>query len=366
MTRHPPPAPPTAAGQAQPPASGVFPRIPVARTTDVDEARQIFRDIYADSRLEPERARPFGWALDLIRCGTVSVTMGATNGATRVVAPAVGERHVLTLSDGGTGGGEHAGQSYTVIPGRSGVILSPGLSMTLEVSAGFQGRNITIEPAALRAHLTALTGLSPRGPIVFDAAVSLETGPGAVLLGVAQLFRSEVERSGASPHMVAALRDALLTALLTGVKHSASHLLEPSHPRVAPACVRRAEEYIEAHAAEPITLASLAAATGAPARSLRATFTASRGMAPMEFVRRQRYELARRQLIEAEPGTRVVSVVKALGLGDPGRFSVEFKKRFGQSPSEVLAGGRASAGTTALKGHHATDTFTGRRVKASP
>ena len=54
-------------------------------------------------------------------------------------------------------------------------------------------------------------------------------------------------------------------------------------------------------------------------------------------------------MLEAAPGTTVLSVVKALGLGDPGRFSVEYKKRFGQSPSEVLAGGRAGAGPTALK-----------------
>lgn len=185
------------------------------------------------------------------------------------------------------------------------------------------------------------------------AALDFETGPGAALLGVAQLLRREVERPGASSYMVTALRDAFFTALLTGMKHSASHLLEPSPRRVAPACVRRAEEYIAAHAAEPITLASIAAAAGAPARSLRATFTAVRGVAPMEFLRRQRYELAHRRLLEAAPGTTVSSVVQALGLGDAGRFSVEYRKRFGQSPSKVLAAGRASAGPTALKGHRA-------------
>jgi len=321
----------------------VFPRIRVVRTTDVGEAAQIFRGTFTDARLEPGCTNPFGWALDVIPCGTVSVVSSAWNGATRAIVPAASERHILTFSAAETAGGTQAGQSYTMIPGRSGVVFSPGLPSRIHTSAGYQARTITIEPGALGAHLTALTGYAPRGPIVFDAAIDFEAAPGAALLGVAQVLRAEVERPGASPHLVAALREALLTALLTGVKHSSSRLLEPSPRRVAPACVRRAEEYIAAHAGEPITLASIAAAAGAPARSLRATFTAVRGVPPMEFLKRQRYELARRWLIEAPPGTTVLSVVKALGLGDAGRFSVEYKKRFGQSPSAVLAIGRASA-----------------------
>jgi AraC-like DNA-binding protein len=331
------------------PPAGLFPRIPVVCTTDVDEAREAFRGVYADASLEPERTRWFRWAMDLVPCGAVSVASGVWGGATRVVAPMIGVRHILTLSRGGMSEGVHAGQDYTIIPGRSGAMFSPALPATNFSTVGFQARAITIEPGALDAHLTALTGRVPDAPIVFAAALDLEAGPGALVLGVAQLLGRAVERRDASPLTVVALRDALLTALLTGVKHSASRLLEPAPPRVAPGCVKRAEEYIEAHAAEPITLAGIVAAAGVPARSLRAAFTACRGVAPMEFLRRCRYELAQQRLIEAVPGTTVMSVVKALGLGDAGRFSVEYKKRFGHSPSEVLAGGRARTGPSGAR-----------------
>jgi AraC-like DNA-binding protein len=322
----------------------------VVRTTDVDEARHVFRSIYAESSLEPDPTRPFAWGLDRISCGPVQVTLGLSNGAARVVAPAAANRpYILMLSGGGKSDAELAAQHHAIVRGRSGAVLSPNLPLKLQVEAGFQGRNITIERAALEAHLTALTGHTPSAPIVFDPAMDFETHPGATLYGIVQVFGREVEQPNASPLLVAALRDALMTGLLTCVKHSASHLLDPKPSRVGPGYVKRAEEYIEAHAAEPITLAQIAAAVGASERSLRAAFTARHGVAPMEFLRRRRFEIARRRLAEATPGTTVLSVIKALGLGDPGRFSVEFRKRFGQSPSETLAGGRASVGMIALR-----------------
>lgn len=101
-------------------------RIPLIRTTDVDEARQAFRGTYADATLEPARSGPFRWTLDLVPCGTVSLLAGHWNAGFRAVAPAIDGRHILALSDGGTSSGEHAGKSYAIIPGRSGAVFSPG------------------------------------------------------------------------------------------------------------------------------------------------------------------------------------------------------------------------------------------------
>jgi hypothetical protein len=55
--------------------------------------------------------------------------------------------------------------------------------------------------------------------------------------------------------------------------------------------------------------------------------------------------MTRRRHLAAEPGTTVVTVVAALGFGaagatGTGRFSVLYKKRLGESPSETLARAR--------------------------
>ncbi len=316
---------------------------PLARTrlvdtTDVEEARRAFSRIYAESTIERQRA-PFGCTLDVVQSGAVNFVAGDWRGGGLATLPQGLDRYALTLTPSGSGSarGAQAGEEYTVVSGRRGALFSPGLASTIESSVGFRGRTLTLQRAALEDHLTTLTGRAPRGPIRFEVSVDLEDGPGATLLGVAQQLRREVNRPGASPLMIAALRDALFTALLTGTKHSESALFQPRSPRVAPGCVRRAEEYIEAHAAEPITLAALVAVAGVPARSLRAAFVSSRGAAPMEVLRQRRFDLARARLASAAPGTTVASVAAELGFGGAGRFSVAYRRRFGESPSETLA-----------------------------
>jgi AraC-like DNA-binding protein len=67
--------------------------------------------------------------------------------------------------------------------------------------------------------------------------------------------------------------------------HNHTHLFRPL-PRVKDARhVRRAEEYIEAHAQRHITLSDLAAATGLAVRTLTAAFKAHRGVPAATAVR---------------------------------------------------------------------------------
>ncbi|WP_395849692.1 helix-turn-helix domain-containing protein [Cystobacter fuscus] len=104
------------------------------------------------------------------------------------------------------------------------------------------------------------------------------------------------------------------------------------------------QEFIEAHAGEPISLADIVAAAGVPERSLRAAFITARGMPPGAFLRRRLFEIARQRLLAGAPGTTVAGVVASLGFVSGGRFSVEYKKLFDESPSDTLAASRGPAG----------------------
>ncbi len=64
----------------------------------------------------------------------------------------------------------------------------------------------------------------------------------------------------------------------------------------------------------------------------------------MEALRQRRFERARLWLLAGEPGTTVAELVTGLSLGGAsGRFSVEYRKRFGERPSETLARARKSS-----------------------
>jgi AraC-like DNA-binding protein len=253
----------------------------------------------------------------------------------------VRDRYVLTLAAGGGARGEHGGERFSLVPGRTGVLYSPGRGMRVDIGPEYRARAVSIGRAALDAHLVALTGEASRGCVQFGAELDLAVGAGAVIEGICALLADEIGRPGASPLVISALREAFMTSLLTGLKHSASALFEARPSRIAPRHVRRAEEFMEANAERPIALADIAAASGVSARSLQVGFKEYRGITPMEFLRRRRFDLVRQRLLNADAGQTVAHLVAGLSLGGAGgRFSVEYRKRFGESPSETLARAR--------------------------
>jgi len=100
--------------------------------------------------------------------------------------------------------------------------------------------------------------------------------------------------------------------------------------------VRRAEEYIETHWNQPITIASLARATAASARSIFYHFKNSRGQSPMSFLKQVRLEHAREMLKKSGINRSVTEIAIECGFGNLGHFAGDYFKRFGEHPSDTL------------------------------
>jgi transcriptional regulator GlxA family with amidase domain len=131
------------------------------------------------------------------------------------------------------------------------------------------------------------------------------------------------------------LREALFGALLIGQGSTVQHLFRRQPLRADTRVVKQVEEYLTAHAAEPVSIAALAELTGVSLRSLGRSFKAVRGCSIRTFLQQQRLELARLRLLTAAPGTTVTQVLYASGFGHAGEFSVAYRRRFGESPSET-------------------------------
>jgi len=107
--------------------------------------------------------------------------------------------------------------------------------------------------------------------------------------------------------------------------------------RLAP-IVRRAERrFVEANA-EPVSLADLCAAAGVGKSTLYRAFTQVCDAPPLEYFRRRRLTRARSLLIGADAPDRggVKRAALDVGLTELGRFSVEYRRLFGESPSTTL------------------------------
>jgi len=102
--------------------------------------------------------------------------------------------------------------------------------------------------------------------------------------------------------------------------------------------VRRAEErFLDAYGA-PISLADLCAAAGVGKNTLYHAFAQICGVPPLEYFRRRRLMRARSILVAASGPDRggVKRAALQAGLTELGRFSVEYRRLFGESPSTTL------------------------------
>ena len=114
----------------------------------------------------------------------------------------------------------------------------------------------------------------------------------------------------------------------------------PPHPRRRAKLVRRATEYIEAHIHEPLTLKDLYTALGVSRRTLFYSFEGVFGVSPMEYLKVQRLQGARRSLKQAAPDTAsVLAIAHQWGFLHSGQFAKAYKALFHELPSQTLEGG---------------------------
>lgn len=307
------------------------------RTADPDEAAAALRLFCPDAVVQKTAQQNFEYSSHLaVFEGVKAVTVWLPHGG-YLEAPTVGDQLLFAMCAAPGVELSIANRRFGISPGRQGGIGSPGMPIAIRNLPGAHGVGLSIERSAMDSHLMALTGNATNDSLVFDPELS-EEAHGSIL-SLANLLHTELGRKR-SPLVLASLREALLTALLVTGKHNALHLFESPPPAVAPRHVRRAEEYIAAHVDEPLSMADLATAAGVSARSIQRAFRASRGMTPMEFLKLRRLDKARQLLLDAGPQTTVQAIAEAAGYGSAGRFSCDYRKRFGEAPSATLAQSR--------------------------
>ncbi|GAA4912285.1 AraC family transcriptional regulator [Actinomycetospora succinea] len=107
---------------------------------------------------------------------------------------------------------------------------------------------------------------------------------------------------------------------------------------VEPATVRRAIEFMEAHAHEDVSIAQVAEAARMGPRGLQAAFRRHRAQSPLDYLRRVRMDRAHQDLQLGDPtrGDTVGGIAARWGFANAGRFAVDYRRAYGYSPSETL------------------------------
>jgi AraC family ethanolamine operon transcriptional activator len=106
--------------------------------------------------------------------------------------------------------------------------------------------------------------------------------------------------------------------------------------------VAHARSYIDAHTDSPLGLETLAREVGVTLRTLEIAFRRVYGTTPLRYVKARRLRAARQRLLEMSSfETSVTEVAGDCGFSHLSYFARDYKKLFGECPSETLRGSGA-------------------------
>lgn len=152
------------------------------------------------------------------------------------------------------------------------------------------------------------------------------------------LFQGDAPAIGNPLIRASALDTAAAAALVAFPNTATAAGNRPAHGRATPAALRRTVDYLERHAAEPLTLADIVTASGIGPRALQENFRRHCGTTPTGYLRRIRLDRAHRELQAADPthGTTVAAVAARWGFAHPGRFAAAYRRTYGRTPQQTL------------------------------
>ena len=143
-------------------------------------------------------------------------------------------------------------------------------------------------------------------------------------------------------------RDSAAPSMIRGTgarlaQHSAEPASRTRAPQVLPFDGARrdvakvARAFIEEHFRETVPMGDLCRATGVGVRTVQRCFTKRFGVSVTSYLKAVRLDTAHRDLIAAHPSRdSVTTIALRNGCSHLGRFSSEYRERFGQLPSETL------------------------------
>ena len=248
----------------------------------------------------------------------VSITLEPAMGKVRLLFP------VSANGQYSASGQNVANDKLVVLPNGSGTdIVTPDLAGA-EAIVVSESRFIEMTEALCP------TFIRPEGMAVIE-------GNAAQLHALRMAVLNLVADPGFEPHHGQVSN--LLAATIAWMGNSSSHRV-PESLLVNGARIRTAklaQEYIEEHYCDRVRIENLCSATGVGVRTLQRCFREYFDVTITEYLKTVRLNAAYRSLDASHTDhTTVAAIALQYGFTHLGRFSVNFRERFGESPSTTL------------------------------
>ena len=257
----------------------------------------------------------------------------------RVKAQLPADSYALVL-DMHAGVGLHRVEQESIeVNSEFALVQSPLQAVEVMTASDFEVLFIRLKRDAVIDELRKLLGQETHSDLRFSSAMRLLSAAGRRLRELCDDLRRTLyttdEGSVRNSLPLQKLEIDLMTLLLQAQPHNYTRLLN----RKAEGGVWQigaAEEYMRANAHLPISLGDVCQAAGVNARTLQDSFRKKRGCTPMQFLREVRMQEVRTGLLQAGENTNVSGEAARWGFLHFGRFSREYRSRFGELPSQTL------------------------------
>jgi len=307
-------------------------------TSDADEAREIVSRVYCDHTLKPSHSGPINACHNRVHLSSVSINY-MQYGSDISVEPGFLNRFFLfQLPIEGAAQITTGSTEFTTTVGMASAI-NPTDYTKMHWNRACRKLLVQIRAEAMEARLSRLLMRPIDKPILFDPHITQDNQQAHGWWRQIKHLISDLD-SGMDPwrsrYILEDMERHMLTSLLYSFNHNYMGALLAQEIQAAPKHVKLAEDYILGHLKEPISIDDLVEVTGVSQRSVFEGFRSFRGITPMKYVQKLRLEKVRAELLGSGPDRSVTDIALKWGFSQLGRFSVSYKKVYGESPSDTL------------------------------
>lgn len=273
------------------------------------------------------RLKSMGTVLGCIEYGT-DVTVGVEDSVRlnsySISLPVSGEQELTKSAERYLSNNQH------------GLIVSPDENQELIIAGNCRKLLVAINRQSMRACLEELLQARTEEPLRFEPLMDASQGAGASWWRSARHLLAEMNHCQPLYGHASYARDmesAFIKGLILSQPNNYTQLLMRAQETKIPHYLLRARAMIEERAGEDLHLEDIEAVAGVSRVKLFEGFKRYYDTTPMACLKRYRLEAVRRAIM-SEPCARRISVIAMnWGFTHLGRFSSEYKKLFGETPS---------------------------------